>query len=52
MAYFAISNGSLVLLLNLKGMIISVLISSPKTQVFPFAIRMRPTVSLSEDEEE
>src|ERR671923_509643 len=37
-AYFAISYGSLVLLLNLKGIIISVLISSPNTHAFPFRI--------------
>src|SRR5919197_6201510 len=37
-AYFAISYGSLVLLLNLNGIIISVLISSPNTHAFPFRI--------------
>ena len=35
MAYFAISFGSFVLLLNLNGIIISVLISSPSTHAFP-----------------
>jgi hypothetical protein len=35
MAYFAISFGSFVLLLNLNGIIISVLISSPNTHAFP-----------------
>jgi hypothetical protein len=35
MAYFAISFGSFVLLLNLNGIIISVLMSSPKTHAFP-----------------
>src|SRR5215204_2858957 len=38
MAYFAISKGSLVLLLNLKGMIMSVLILSPNIQAFPFVM--------------
>jgi hypothetical protein len=37
-AYFAISYGSFVLLLNLNGIIMSVLISSPKTHAFPFKI--------------
>jgi hypothetical protein len=35
MAYFAISFGSFVLLLNRKGIIISVLMSSPNTHAFP-----------------
>src|ERR671935_2124258 len=35
-AYFAISYGSFVLLLNLNGIIISVLMSSPKTHAFPY----------------
>src|SRR5215204_6316662 len=38
MAYFAISKGSLVLLLNRKGMIMSVLILSPNIQAFPFVM--------------
>src|SRR3712207_1395478 len=37
-AYFAISFGSFVLLLNLKGIIISVLMSSPNTHAFPCKI--------------
>jgi hypothetical protein len=37
-AYFAISYGSFVLLLNLNGIIMSVLMSSPKTHAFPFKI--------------
>ncbi|MFL6310012.1 MAG: hypothetical protein ACJ70Z_02670 [Nitrososphaera sp.] len=40
MAYFAISYGSFVLLLNLNGIIMSVLISSPKIQVFPFGVEV------------
>src|SRR3954453_14131579 len=36
MAYFAISYGSLVLLLNRKGMIMSVLTLSSNIQAFPF----------------
>jgi hypothetical protein len=35
MAYFAISFGSFVLLLNLNGIIISVLMSSPNTHALP-----------------
>jgi hypothetical protein len=35
MAYFAISFGSFVLLLNLNGIIISVLMSSPNIHAFP-----------------
>jgi hypothetical protein len=38
MAYFAISFGSFVLLLNLNGIIISVLMSSPNTHAFPCKI--------------
>jgi len=37
-AYLAISFGSFVLLLNLNGIIISVLISSPNTHAFPCKI--------------
>ena len=38
MAYFAISNGSFVLLLNLNGIIMSVFMSSPNVHALPCGV--------------